>query len=130
MQNLRVSPPPNSVLVIGGNVNSTLNKWLRQLGISDFMHAAMNVRSISPDDIKSSADYIKREYGGAKYIFTVGPFADKTLKLSGLDHGALPPTSTEDRALIERALNNCRNYLLRRDHAPSQSPFNDPRHSG
>jgi hypothetical protein len=134
MQNLRVNqPPPSSpqVLVIGGNVNGRLCAWLRELGISDFAHAAINVTSISPKDIQASADYIRREYGAVDYLFSVGLFADKTLRAAQLDHGALPATKTKDQKTLETALNNCRNYLLRRMyHAPTQSPPNDPRYSG
>lgn len=133
MQNLRVSPPPNSpqVLVIGGNVNGRLCAWLRELGISDFAHAATNVKSISPNDIQLSADYIRREYGTVEYLFSVGLFADRTLKTAQLDHGALPATNTKDLKTIETALTNCKNYLLRRMyHAPTQSPPNDPSYSG
>jgi hypothetical protein len=131
MRNLRASPPPNNVLVIGGNVNGRLCAWLRELGIQDFAHAATNVTSINPKDIQQSADYIKREYGTVSYIFSVGLFADKTLTIAGLDHGALPATNTKDPKAIELAMYHCRNYLMRRMYyAPTQSPPFDPGYSG
>lgn len=133
MRNLRASPPPNSpqVLVIGGNVNGRLRAWLRELGIADFAHAATNVKSISPKDIQLSADYIRKEYGTVEYLFSVGLFADRTLRTAQLDHGALPATNTKDQKIIDMALNNCKNYLLRRMYyAPTQSPPTDPRYSG
>lgn len=116
-------PPLSKPIVFGGNVNSTLKTWLQQLGVSDFLHAAVVVKSIDPADIQLSADYILKHYGHAEFIFTVGIFAHKILTIAGLHHGALPPTATEDLKEIDAALTHCRNYLLRRMyHAPKTSP--------
>lgn len=100
-------------LVLGGNCNSTLVAWLTELGVDDFLHAALNIRSIAPDDIKLSAEYIRSTYGHASYFITVGQFADKALKEARIDHGALPSTTTKDKKVIQHSLMTCRNYLLR-----------------
>lgn len=118
MQNLQVKVN-NTPIVFGGNVNSTLRTWMENLGIRDFVHAKMNTRSITPEDIQLSADYIRHEYKEYQYVFTIGNFADKTLKLAGIDHGSLPATSTKDKKVINNGFYNCRNYLMRRmHHAP------------
>lgn len=123
MLNLLEKPLLNKPIVFGGNINSTLVKWLQQLGIADFLHAGVVVRSIDPKDIQLSADHIKKQYGHAAFIFTVGTFAHKTLTAAGLDHGALPSTSTMNKKEIEAALTHCRNYLLRSMYyAPKSSP--------
>lgn len=125
MLNLLVKqlPPISKPIVFGGNINSKLITWLQQLGVTDFLHAGVVVRSIDPADIQLSADHIRKNYGHAEFIFTVGAFAHKTLTAAGLDHGALPPTSTKDKKEIEAALTHCRNYLLRSMyHAPKSSP--------
>lgn len=121
---LEKQPPPLSKpIIFGGNVNSTLKTWLQQLGVTDFLHAGVIVRSIDPADIQMSADHIRKNYGHAPVIFSVGTFAHKTLTAAGLDHGALPPTATKNLKEIEAALNHCRNYLLRSMyHAPKGSP--------
>lgn len=105
--------PQSKPIVFGGNVNSTLKTWLLQLGVTDFLHAGIVIRSIDPADIQLSADRVRQEYGNAAFMFTVGMFAHKTLVAAGLDHGALPPTHTNDLKEIETALNHCRNYLTR-----------------
>lgn len=123
MLSLLEKPELNKPIVFGGNINSTLITWLQQLGVQDFLHAGVMVRSIDPKDIQLSADHIRNNYGHAKFIFTVGTFAHKTLTAAGLDHGALPPTSTKDKKQIEAALTHCRNYLLRSMYyAPKGSP--------
>src|SRR5271166_1006153 len=104
---------PAKPIVFGGSANSILKKWLRQLGVTDFLHADVIVRSIAAADMKLSADYIRTTYGHADVIFTVGAFSDKVLTIAKMDHGALPSTSTKDQKAIEAALNRCRNYLLR-----------------
>lgn len=122
MPNLQVRVN-NTPLVLGGNVNSRLRLWLKNLGVQDFHHLAMNVKSITPSDIQMSADYIRREYSHYQYIFTVGVFADKVLKLAGIDHGTFPPTSVRDPAIINHAMQVCRNYLMRSMyHAPTIDP--------
>lgn len=132
MLSLLGSPPPSkSVLVIGGNVNGTMRAWLQQVGVSDFMHAATNVRSIDPQNLKISADYIRREYGTADFLITVGLFADKVVKLAKLDHGTLPATNIKDRKIIAASLAGCQDYLMRRRfYAPSQPFVDDPFHGG
>ncbi len=123
MLSLLEKPQLNKPIVFGGNINSILVKWLQQLGVQDFLHAGVVVRSINPADIQLSADHIRKNYGHAEFIFTVGTFAHKTLTVAGMDHGALPPTSIKDKKEIEAALNHCRNYLLRRMYyAPKGSP--------
>lgn len=123
MLNLLEKQQLSKPIVFGGNVNSTLKTWLQNLGVTDFLHAGVVVRSIDPADIQKSADHIKKNYGHAEFIFTVGTFAHKTLVVAGIDHGALPPTTTKDLKEIEVALNQCRNYLLRSMYyAPKNSP--------
>jgi hypothetical protein len=111
-------------VVFGGNVNGTLKTWLQQLGVVDFLHAAVLVKSIDPADIQLSAEHVRKTYGHADFIFTVGTFAHKTLTLAGMDHGALPPTNTKNLKQIDAALNQCRNYLIRSMYyAPKSSPI-------
>jgi hypothetical protein len=120
---LENQPPLNKPVIFGGNVNSTLRSWLQQLGVSDFFHAGVVVRSIDPADIQLSANYIRETYGRATVLLTIGTFAHKTLITAGLDHGALPPTSTKDKKEIEVALHHCRNYLIRSMYyAPKSGP--------
>jgi len=124
MLSLLGKPQLNKPIVFGGNINSTLVKWLQQLGVQDFLHAGVVVRSIDPADIQLSAEHIRKNYGQAQFFIAVGTFAHKTLTVAGLDHGALPPTSTKDKKQIELALTHCRNYLLRSMyHAPKGSPI-------
>ena len=114
----------NLPIVFGGNVDSTLRTWMSEIGVNDFAHAKFAVISIDPLDIKLSADYIKNNYAQYEYVFTVGIFADRTLKLAGIDHGAWPSTRTKNKKEIEQAFQNCRNYLMRRMyHAPSTNPI-------
>lgn len=125
MLNLLVKQPPpiSKPIVFGGNINSRLITWLQKLGVTDFFHAGVVVKSIDPKDIQLSADHIRTNYGHADVVFTVGAFAHKTLVAAGMDHGALPATSTKDKKEIEFALNQCCNYLLRSMyHAPKGSP--------
>lgn len=113
MRNPLENPGHNIPLVVGGILNSTLCTWLKELGFEDFVHAKLTINSIAPNEIAQSAEYIRREYGNAPYIFSVGLFADKTLVAAGLAHGALPSTSTEDKIEIQTAIQNCKNYLRR-----------------
>jgi|SRR5271166_3031618 len=123
MLSLVVKQPLNNPVVFGGNINGTLKAWLRELGIIDFFHAGVLVRSIAPIDIQLSAEHIRKNYGHARIILTVGTFAHKTLTTAGLEHGALPPTSTKDKKEVEAALNHCRNYLIRSNYyAPKDGP--------
>jgi hypothetical protein len=111
----------NSPVVFGGNINGTLVKWLKQLQVDDFLHASIAIKSIDPIEIKKSAEHIKTSYGHMKLLFSVGTFAHKTLIAAGLEHGALPPTSTKDKKIIEAALNDCRYYLIRSNYYAAKS---------
>lgn len=124
MLNLLVKQPlpPSKPIVFGGNINSTLVTWLQQLGVMDFLHAGVVVRSIDPVDIQLSADHIRKNYGHVSVLFSVGTFAHRTLTAAGLEHGTLPATSTKNLKEIEAALNQCRNYLLRSAYAPKSNP--------
>jgi len=114
MSNQWVKASKNVPHVFGGNVNSVLRHWLDKMGIRDFVHASLNVHSIDPEQMELSALYFTRTYIGYDCIITVGKVADKVLTLAGLDHAALPPTTTKDNAEIEAAILKGRNYLLRR----------------
>jgi len=120
MLNLLESTP--KPLVFGGNVNSTLKKWLLQLGITDFVHASIVAKSIGKDEIQRSADHIRQTYGHVQIIFSVGLFADKILYNAGLVHGRLPATSNKNQKEISAYLIGCRHYLLRRYNAPTNGP--------
>lgn len=114
MLSLLGRPQLNKPIVFGGNLNSVLVTWMKQLGVDDFLHGCFNIRSINPTDIQLSAEHLRKMYGDAEYLFSVGKIAHKTLVAAGLDHGALPSTSTKDKKEIEAAMVHCRNYLIRR----------------
>lgn len=111
---LEKSQPSNKALVFGGNINTTLIKWLKQLGVNDFVHAAIVARSIDKAEMQKTAEYIRNTYGHMDIIFSVGLFADKILFNAGLEHGILPATNNKNLKEIDTQLIACRNYLIRR----------------
>lgn len=118
MQSLQVKVN-NTPIVFGGHCDSVLNTRMQELGVKDFIFAKMTTYSITPEDIIKSAEYIRREYSAYQYVFSVGAMADKVLKTADIDHGALPSSAAKDKKAIAFAMQNCRNYLLRRMyHAP------------
>jgi hypothetical protein len=118
MQSLQVKVN-NTPIVFGGCCNSILNTRMQELGVKDFIFAKLITYSITPEDIIKSAEYIQREYSAYQYVFSVGAMADKVLKMANIDHGALPSSAAKDKKTVAFAMQNCRNYLLRRMyHAP------------
>jgi len=110
----------NFPIVFGGNNSSVLKSWLREIGIQDYIHAELEHESIAPYEMQLSAAHILHEYAGFRWVFSVGKFADRVLNMAGISHGALPshPTPLE----LNRAIMNCRNYLIRSGYAPTSRP--------
>lgn len=102
------------VHVIGGNVNSKLNTWLKQLFIEDFVHVRLDVESIDPAQLLLSADQIKEYVKGATALISVGPVADRVMNYANLHHGTLPSIGETDKETIKRAILECKNYLTER----------------
>lgn len=107
-------------IVFGGNNSSSLRSWMREIGVMEFVHAKLQHESIAPYEMQLSAACILHEYAGHPWIFSVGKFADRVLNMAAIDHGALPskPTPLE----LNKAIMNCRNYLIRSGYAPKSSP--------
>lgn len=112
MQVAKDALPP--VYVVGGNVNNKLYSWLAELGVHDFLHLALDITSIAPEDLKATALMARQELVAAAWIISVGSYADKILGLALLDHGVLPLTSLKDKKQISDKLMKCRNYLYQR----------------
>jgi hypothetical protein len=102
------------VYVVGGNMNSRLNKWLRDLCIYDFIHVALDTASIDPLELKQSAVSVRQYVGNASALISVGLVADKVLNYAIIEHGTLPATSETDPQKIKLSIDQCRQYLLRR----------------
>lgn len=113
-----------TVLVVGGNVNLTMNRWLRQLGIFYFEHVSTRINSITPDDLALHADRICHNMITINtVVISVGPIAHKILSLRHVDHGVLPATSTKDEVRILRSIKNCREYLIQRRYYEHPTSF-------
>ena len=104
----------NLPYVVGGNSTARLKRWLNSIGVIDYYHLALNVESIAPEEIWKSAEYLARTLSHVPMIFSVGTFAHKVLDKASLKHGALPSTKVRDQKQINKALDECRNYLLGR----------------
>lgn len=112
MELLRQNIPP--VYIVGGNMTSRLNEWLGQIGVIDFLHFSLDVRSIDPNELRMSAVHLRNELLQAKWIISVGTFADKVLTMAHLDHGTLPSTTTRDKKVILAQIKKCQEYLNQR----------------
>lgn len=104
------------VVIVGGNINSKLNAWLKHLGVKEFNHMSTRIDNISPLDIEESAEYLRNMLPSGSLIISVGPLADRLLNVFFVVHGALPSTRTTDKKKIETALLECRNYLQMRNY--------------
>ena len=102
------------VYVCGGNVNSTLKKWLRELHIVDFVHVKLEYGSIDRAELIKSAENIRSYIKDASALLSVGPTAKSVLKYANADFGALPATAETDKKIIQLHLEECRRYLFRR----------------
>ncbi len=110
------------VHIVGGNVNSKLNSWLRDLGIHDFIHVKLETVSIDPLELRKSATGIREYVRDASALIAVGPVADALLVYAFLDHGTLPNTGKKtNKKEIQTSLENCRKYLMRRINATTYS---------
>jgi len=110
-----------TVLIIGGNVNSTLRTWLQELGVTTFNHLSVQLTEISPEDLRESAQRLREILPPESIILTSGVMADKLLNMVFVVHGALPSTSTDDKKRIAAAIGQCRNYLTMRSYYGAQS---------
>jgi hypothetical protein len=100
-----------NVLVIGGNVNSKLHKWLRQLGITQFNHLTTRTSSINPDDLIGQAEQIYAMIPLNTAVISIGPVADKILNMRHIIHGVLPSTRTKNEIEVQKAIVMCKDYL-------------------
>ena len=108
-------------------MNSKLKHWLKELHIEDFVHVALDTTSIDPVELKISGFNILSYVYGASAIITVGTLANKLLKTTSVEHGALPATNTTDKKKIAAAFIQCRYYLLRRiNNVPPSNYFGPP----
>lgn len=108
------------VHVVGGNVNSRLNSWLRDLGIHDFIHVKLETNSIDPLELRKSAIGIREYVRDASALIAIGPVADALLVYAFLDHCTLPNTGKgTTKKELQKNLEDCRKYLMRRIHDTS-----------
>lgn len=110
------------ILIVGGNINSTLKTWLMELNIENFNQIDISICDISPNGLKEAAEQLKIFLTDTDIIISVGPLADKLLNSLYTLHGTLPSTQTKDKKEIEKALIQCKNYLLSRRHYVNQQP--------
>ena len=115
----------SQVIIVGGTLNSTLKKWLNQLGIHEFNHFSITINSISAMSLEEASIRLQRSIPVTAMIISVGPLAAKLLDKGYLLHGALPATHIKDKKKIETSLTHCKNYLtLRRFYGqPPNSPI-------
>jgi hypothetical protein len=104
----------SQVIIVGGTLNSTLKKWLNQLGIHEFNHFTLPIEDISPEALTSTSWGLYNSIPITAMIISVGPLAAKLLDKVYLLHGALPSTSTKDKKKIATSLAQCKNYLTLR----------------
>lgn len=102
------------VIVVGGNINGTLKKWLAQLNIHEFTHYEIHVESISKEQLVEVANRLYTSIPLTAMVLSVGTLADRVLNLCWVLHGTLPDTRTKDKKRITLALVHCRNYLTLR----------------
>lgn len=56
-------------------------------------------------------------------IFALGNLAEMLLKNTSVQYIALPPTRTKDKKAIEKALINCRRYLITKGYYSYEYPY-------
>lgn len=106
--------PPN-VIVIGGVLTSKVKRWLSQLGIHEFTFIEVELNDISPENLDIAARRLQAYLPISAFIISIGPVADTVLNRYYLVHGALPSGKTKDKKIIDKALEQCKDYLnLRR----------------
>ncbi len=111
------------VIIIGGTLNSTLSKWMRELGITEYVHYGVAIDDISPESLQEYANRLYNNVPISAMIISVGNMADKLLNLVYMIHATLPDTRTKDKKKIQEALLGCKNYLtLRRFYGTGPGP--------
>lgn len=105
-----------NVVIVGGNINARLKKWLNQLGIYQFSHISVHIDNISPSDLYLHANRICNMITVNTLIITVGPAADRIMNTRFVLHGALPATTTKDEIKIRKSISQCREYLSMRSY--------------
>ena len=118
-----------SVIIVGGVLNSTLKKWLWNLGIVEYNVMSTTLTSIDPEELERTAERIRDMLPANAVILSVGNIADKLLNRFFVVHGSLPSTTCKDKKLIETAIGRCRNYLIMRSYYGIQSQPTSPKPS-